>query len=98
MVTFGGIPLVIRTGGPGAHWYADPQALIAGCTPGIDHQRRFGRDVVGIREYEGQLVTVISVEAAPDVASGRHRHQAAGAGHPASRCCRCNVAAVRRSA
>lgn len=77
LVTFGGIPFASAPVARVRNWYADPQALVAGCTPAIDHQRRFGRDTVGIREYEGQLVTVISVEAPLDVASGRHRQQAA---------------------
>jgi type VII secretion protein EccE len=33
-------------------WSADPgTTLAAGCTPALDHQRRFGRDKVGVREY-----------------------------------------------
>ena len=44
-------------------WSADPgTALAAGCTPAIDHQRRYGRDTVGVREYQGRLVTVIAVD------------------------------------
>jgi type VII secretion protein EccE len=59
-------------------WSADPgSALAAGCTPAIDHQRRFGRDVVGVREYRGRLVTVIAVEDREDDPSGRHRHRVA---------------------
>jgi hypothetical protein len=35
-------------------WFADSvEKLTAGCTPPIDHQRRFSRDVVGLREYRG---------------------------------------------
>jgi type VII secretion protein EccE len=59
-------------------WSADPgSALAAGCTPAIDHQRRFGRDVVGVREYRGRLVTAIAVDDREDDLSGRHRHRAA---------------------
>ena len=58
-------------------WSADPgSALAAGCTPAIDHRRRFGRDTVGVREYRGRLVTVIAVEDRVDDPSGRHRHRA----------------------
>ena len=58
-------------------WSADPgSTLAAGCTPAIDHQRRFGREVVGVREYRGRLVTVIAVEDREDN-PGRHRHRAA---------------------
>ena len=57
-------------------WSADPgSALAAGCTPAIDHQRRFGRDTVGVREYRGRLITVIAVEDREDDPSGRHRHR-----------------------
>jgi type VII secretion protein EccE len=56
-------------------WSADPgAALAAGCTPAIDHHRKFGRDTVGVREYKGQLVSVIAVDAGED-APGRHRHR-----------------------
>ena len=35
--------------------FADPQAtLTAGRTPAVNHQRRYGRDVVGIREHQGR--------------------------------------------
>ena len=57
-------------------WSADPgTALAAGCTPAVDHQRRFGRDTVGVREYQGRLVSVIAIEDSDDEA-GRHRHRA----------------------
>lgn len=53
--------------------FADPQAtLTAGRTPAINSQRRYGRDVVGIREYQGRLVSAIAVEAREE-AAGRHR-------------------------
>jgi type VII secretion protein EccE len=59
-------------------WSADPGAALAsGCTPAVDHQRRFGRDTVGVREYRGRLVAVIAVEDREDDPSGRHRHRAA---------------------
>ena len=57
-------------------WSADPgTALAAGCTPALDYQRRFGRDKVGVREYEGRLVTVIAVDGGEDDPSSRHRHR-----------------------
>ncbi|MBW0012431.1 type VII secretion protein EccE [Mycobacterium sp.] len=57
-------------------WSTDPAtALAAGCTPAIDHQRRFGRDKVGVRQHEGHLVTVIAVEGGEEEAPGRHRHR-----------------------
>jgi type VII secretion protein EccE len=57
-------------------WSADPgSTLAAGCTPAIDYQRRFGRDKVGVRQYEGRLVTVVAVDGGEDDASTRHRHR-----------------------
>jgi type VII secretion protein EccE len=41
----------------------------------IDHRRRFGREVVGVREYEGQLVAVIAVDGSADAPSGQHPHE-----------------------
>jgi type VII secretion protein EccE len=53
------------------HSSSDPEATLSpGCTPAIDHRRRFGRDVVGVREYQGQLVAVIAVDEAADASSG----------------------------
>lgn len=57
-------------------WSADPgTALGAGCTPAVDYQRRFGRDKVGVREYRGQLVSVIALGGGDDDPSSRHRHR-----------------------
>ncbi len=57
-------------------WSADPgSSLAAGCTPAVDYQRKFGRDTVGVRGYEGRLVTVIAVDGGEDDPSGRHRHR-----------------------
>jgi type VII secretion protein EccE len=54
----------------------DPEATLSpGCTPAIDHRRRFSRDLVGIREYQGQLVAVIAVDGPADALSGRHQRQ-----------------------
>src|SRR5438270_1346742 len=64
-------------------WSADPgTALTAGCTPAVDHQRRFGRDTVGVRQYEGQLVSVIAVDAGEEDAPARHRHRMTSASLP----------------
>ena len=58
-------------------WSSDPgAALAAGCTPALDHHRRFGRDTVGVRLYRGHLVTVIAVDGGEGDAAGRHRHRA----------------------
>jgi type VII secretion protein EccE len=57
-------------------WSTDSAArLSAGCTPAIDHRRRFGRDVVGVREYQGHLVAVIAVAEAENPPSWRHQRQ-----------------------
>jgi type VII secretion protein EccE len=63
--------------------FADPQAtLTAGRTPAVNHQRRYGRDVVGIREHQGRLVSAIAVEAREEP-TGRHRsRESALAGLP----------------
>ncbi len=49
--------------------------LSRGCTPAIDHRHRFGRDVVGVREYQGQLVAVIAVDEKADGPPGRHQRE-----------------------
>src|SRR6202040_3762405 len=64
-------------------WSADPgTALTAGCTPAVDHQRRFGRDRVGIRQDDGHLVSGIAVDAGEDDAPGGHRHRNRAASLP----------------
>ncbi|BBX61504.1 ESX-5 secretion system protein EccE5 [Mycobacterium saskatchewanense] len=56
-------------------WSADPgSSLAAGCTPAADYQRKYGRDKVGVRGYQGRLVTVIAIDGGEDPA-GRHRHR-----------------------
>jgi type VII secretion protein EccE len=57
-------------------WSSDSAAALSrGCTPAIDHRRRFGRDVIGVREHQGQLVAVIVVEEKADGPSGRHQRE-----------------------
>jgi type VII secretion protein EccE len=57
-------------------WSADPgSALAAGCNPALDYQRKYGRDTVGVRQHEGQLVTVISITGGDDEAASRLRHR-----------------------
>ncbi|KAA8960964.1 type VII secretion protein EccE [Mycobacterium sp.] len=76
LVTSRGIPLASIPVVAIRNWYAHPQAIAAACTPPIDHRRRFGRDVVGIRAYRDRLVTVIAVDDAT-YSSGRHHQEAA---------------------
>jgi type VII secretion protein EccE len=75
LVTNGGVPIASAPIARVRNWYADPEALTVGCTPAIDHRRRFSRETVGVREYDGQLITVIAVEGVADASSGRHRHR-----------------------
>jgi type VII secretion protein EccE len=83
LVTYHGLTVASGLGAWLWDWSADPgSALAAGCTPAIDHQRRFGRDTVGVREYRDRLVTAIGVEDREDDPSGRHRHRAAEATLP----------------
>jgi type VII secretion protein EccE len=48
------------------------EKLNPGCTPAIDHRRRFGRHVVGVRGYRGQLVAVVALDGPADAL---HHHQ-----------------------
>lgn len=57
-------------------WSADPgSALSAGCTPALDYQRKYGRDKVGVRQHDGQLVTVIAINGGDDDSASRLRHR-----------------------
>jgi type VII secretion protein EccE len=54
----------------------EPEATLSPhCTPPIDHRRRFSRNVVGVREYQGQLVAVIAVDGPADASSGNDQRQ-----------------------
>jgi type VII secretion protein EccE len=76
LVTNGGVPIASAPIARVRNWYADPEALTVGCTPAMDHRRRFSRETVGVREYDGQLIAVIAVEGAGEASSaGRHRHR-----------------------
>jgi type VII secretion protein EccE len=83
LVSYHGITLISGFAAWLWDWSADPGAtLAAGCTPALDYQRRFGRDKVGVREYEGRLVTVIAVDDGEDDPSVRHRHRTTAATLP----------------
>ncbi len=89
LVTNGGVPIASAPIARVRNWYADPEALTVGCTPAIDHRRRFSRETVGVREYDGQLIAVIAVDGAGEAARGgtapssrcRTGKHAAGSGH-----------------
>jgi type VII secretion protein EccE len=75
LVTYRRTPLASALAARVLDRFTDPEAmLIEGRTPPIDHRRRFARDVVGIREYQGRLVAVVAVEGREDALAGRHRH------------------------
>jgi type VII secretion protein EccE len=76
VLTYRGVTLVSAVGAWIWDWSADPEASLAsGCTPAVDHRRRFGRDVVGVREYRGLLVAAIAVDAPADGPSSRRDPQ-----------------------
>ena len=78
VVTYRGITLASTVARWVWDWSADmwdsssdlEATLSPGCTPAIDHRRRFGRDVVGVREYQGQLVALIAVDKPVDAPRG----------------------------
>lgn len=74
LITYRKVPLASALFGLVSVRFADPETILqAGRTPAVDHQRRFSRQTVGVREYDGRLVTVIAIDSPDDVASGRHR-------------------------
>ncbi|MEE6138341.1 type VII secretion protein EccE [Mycobacterium sp. 050128] len=76
LVTHHGLTVTSGLAGWLWDWSADPgTTLAAGCTPALDYQRRFGRDKVGVREYDGRLVTVIALDGDDDAASRHHRQK-----------------------
>lgn len=77
VITYRGITLPSAIGAWFWDWSADPEAaLTAACMPALNHQRRYGRQPVGVREYRGRLVTVIAVDEPDAAPAGRHlRHQ-----------------------
>ncbi|BBY20590.1 type VII secretion protein EccE [Mycobacterium stomatepiae] len=78
LVTHHGLTVTSGLAGWLWDWSADPgTTLAAGCTPALDYQRRFGRDKVGVREYDGRLVTVIALDGDDDTASRHHRQKSA---------------------
>jgi hypothetical protein len=69
-------------------------------TRAIDHRRRFGHDVVGVREYEGQLVAVIAVDGWPTHRRGgisaRRCRRLLCRWRRWRRCCASSISAVNR--
>ncbi len=58
LVTYRGVTVVQRI----AASLKPGPALTAGCAPAIDHQRRFGRQPIGVREHATNLVGVVEVD------------------------------------
>lgn len=82
IVTYHGITVTSGVANWLWDWSADPGAALgAGCTPATDFKRRFGRDTVGVREYRGQLVSVLEIDADGGNHPGLHHHRAT-AGSP----------------
>ncbi|CQD14115.1 hypothetical protein BN1232_02924 [Mycobacterium lentiflavum] len=78
LVTHHGLTVTSGLAGWLWDWSADPgTTLAAGCTPALDYQRRYGRDKVGVREYDGRLVTVIALDGDDDGAARHHRQKSA---------------------
>lgn len=74
LITYRRVPISTMWAAWVADQFADPEtALSRGRAPAVDHQRRFGREPIGMREHEGRLVTVIAVGGRPMPATGRHR-------------------------
>lgn len=94
LVTHHGLTVTSGLAGWLWDWSADPgTTLAAGCTPALDYQRRFGRDKVGVREYDGRLVTLIALDGDDDAASRHHRQRSAP---PASVLVRSAAAGLRQ--
>jgi type VII secretion protein EccE len=78
LVTHHGLTVTSGLAGWLWDWSADPgTTLAAGCTPAVDYQRRYGRDKVGVREYDGRLVTVIALDGDDDATTRHHRQKSA---------------------
>ena len=82
LVSYRGVTLVSGIAAWLRDWSSDPgAALVAGCTEAVGYQRKYGRSKVGVREYRGQLVTVIAVDGGAEDSSTRPRLRAS-AGSP----------------
>ena len=76
VLTYRGTPPISALAAWMWDWSSSPEAaLFAGGIPTIDHRRRFGRDVVGMYEHQGQLVAAIAVDEPADAPAGRHHPQ-----------------------
>ena len=77
LVTYRGVPLARLPATAIRDLFTSPTwALDRGRTDPVDHHRRYGRESVGMREYQGRLVSVIAVSAREEPAAGRHRRGA----------------------
>ncbi|MCV7443745.1 type VII secretion protein EccE [Mycobacterium paraense] len=86
VLTYRGVTVIAAVARWVWEWSAEPRdsspgaeaAPSPGCTPAIDHRRRFGRDVLGVRQHQGHLVAVIAMTP-PDPPQG---HQGEGVPPP----------------
>lgn len=73
LVTYRRVPISTMWAAWVRDLFADPEtALAEGRTAAVDQHRRYGRESVGMREYQDRLVTLIAVGGRPVVLSGRH--------------------------
>ena len=73
VISYRGITLPSAVAGWFWDWSGEPaEALVEACTPAVDHRRRYGRELVGVREYHGKLVTVVAVDEPDTAPAGRH--------------------------
>lgn len=80
VVSYRGITMVCGLAAWLWDWSANRgTALDAGCTPALDYQRSYGRNTVGVREHQGRLVAVITVDGGESDPLGRHWHRTSSA-------------------
>ncbi|MGH3562391.1 MAG: type VII secretion protein EccE, partial [Mycobacterium sp.] len=78
LTTYRRVPLTSALAARVLDRFADPEAILTeGRTRAVDHHRRYGRELVGIREYQDRLVAVIAVGGPAAEPSGRHHRGAA---------------------
>ncbi len=73
LVTYRRVPLASALVSRVRDRFVDPEVFLSeGRSRAVDHQRRYGRELVGMREYQGRVVAVIAVEGPTAAPSGRH--------------------------
>jgi type VII secretion protein EccE len=78
LVTYRRIPLASAAVTRVRDRLINPELFLSeGHTPAVDHRRRYGREPVGMREYQGRLTAVIAVSGPAAAPSNRHQRSAA---------------------